>query len=530
MTARMSSAWRWVIALPVVVGAGLAASGQTTQPEAPPDSVLTDGPLSLAVLDFRVIGEGVDPAAGEALAAVIRAALVRGDRVRVIEREELAAILKEQDLQLTDIVDPATAVEVGRVAGVDRLVLGSVAGLGKTYTVTSRVVDVATGEAAEAEEFALRSLDEYARLGRLLAALIGEQPIGEDSIAAPPHLSESFEGEKCKLRLGPLKDPRNETLLEKGRYLMKKASKGNHYWWLPEVRDHFYVQVDLAQLEGPPGAACGLIWGGQGTGDYLSVVITGKGGVWIERRQGGTTSTTLAGNRDWEAVRPAPRSNRVRIESWDDRHRVFVNGVCVDDFYEPGSREGKVGLRAFLRKEDQAARFAADNLVVGRLKPQMAGIATGAPAARPKSGDRPKKKPRVRSTAPGARINKVWIKHELRRDARGVSVHVAFEAGNLKGRRLRAVATFTDARTGRPLQDRDGRYHTPDGRVAAIRDFSPRHRKSTYNDFTLFIPMSQLHLQRSQSALTCRVSLWDHSSDPPVRLARSTRVGLARAR
>ena len=528
MSAETFSTPMWVAVFGVGLGVGLAAAAQPSQPAAPGDLVFSDQPQSLAVLDFRVIGEKIDPAAGEVLAAVVRSALVRGGRVRVIEREELAALLREQDLQLTDIVDPATAVAAGRIAGVDWLVLGSIARLGKTYTVTSRVVDVTTGEAAEAEEFMLRSLDEYTRLGRLLAALIGEQPIGSDSIAARPHLTESFDGRKCKLPLGgPLADARAETLLDQGRYVMKKASKGNHYWWVPEVKGDFYVQVDLAQLEGPPGGACGLLWGARGTGDYLSVAVDGRRGVRIERRQGGTTSTSLLRKPDWPVVNQPPRSNRIRVESWGDRHRIFVNGVCVDDFYEPGYGDGKVGLRAFLPKKGQSARFAADNLVVGALQPRMAGIATESRGGKATSGKGPKMRRRARSAAAGAKIRQVRIARETRKQVRGVAVHVAFAVGNLKGGRARAVATFADARTGRPLKDRDGRYRTPDGRVAAVRDFSPRYRRSTYNDFTLFIPLGQLHLQRGQSALTCRVSLWDHSHDPPVRLARSAELDFA---
>ena len=73
---------------------------------------------------------------------------------------------------------------------------------------------------------------------------------------------------------------------------------------------------------------------------------------------------------------------------------------------------------------------------------------------------------RARSAAAGAKISQVRIARQTRKQVRGVAVHVAFAVGNLKGGRARAVATFADARTGRPLKDRDGRYRAPDGRVA----------------------------------------------------------------
>ena len=42
----------------------------------------------------------------------------------VVERTQLERVLKEQSLQLTGAVDPATLKEVGRIAGVDALLVG----------------------------------------------------------------------------------------------------------------------------------------------------------------------------------------------------------------------------------------------------------------------------------------------------------------------------------------------------------------------------------------------------------------------
>lgn len=514
----------------------VVAYGQDEDPESAGPIGTIEQPVSLAVLDFSVIGTGVDPSAGEALATVIRSALAREGsgprRVRVIERTALKAILTEQDLQLTDMVDPNTAVKVGRIAGVDRLVMGSIARVGQTYTVTSRVVEVETGEAADADEFVVGTLDNYPQLARLLAALIGEQPIGPDSIAGRAYLSETFDGAKTTLQVGPLKNPGNGTALDKGRYLMSKASKGNHYWWVPGVKEGFYLQVDLAQLEGPPEGGCGVVWGARGTGDYLSLRIGGGGHVRLERRQGGTTSTTLTELVDWPVVNPPPKSNRVRIESWKDRHRVFVNGACVDDFYEPGYRGGKVGLRTHLPGAEMSAEFAADNLVAGALQPAKAGITTE--PVRTRTGKTPTRTPRkepvVRSQKPWARINKVWLTEETDRRHRGLTVHVAFEIANYRGRKVRATAYFRDAANDRPLRDHDGQYRTTEGWVATGRDFSPQHRVSSFSDLALSIPTSQLHVPFGRSKLECYVVLWDESQHPRVKLARSDAVAFTTGR
>jgi len=490
---------------------------------------LEEGPRNIAVLDFRTIGQNVDPAAGEALASVIRSALVRGANVRVIEREALAAILKEQDLQMTDMVDPATAVEVGRIAGVDLLVMGSIAGVGSTYTVTSRIVDVTTGEAAEAEEFEAGTLDTYAKLGRLLAALIGEQPVSQDSIAAEPAFTENFEGDICRLHLGPLKDPRNETVLEKGRYVIRKATKGDHYWWIPDVKGDFYVQVDVGQIEGPPGAACGLVWSMKGDNDYLSVMVAANGRAWIERAQGKTLDV-LSDRRDWAAVNTPPKSNRIRVETWGGRHRVFINGQCLDDFYEPDCREGKVGLRATLRKDDQPARFAADNLAAGAVQPGLAGLGPEEPVVASGEPKNHRRKVRTRAGAPTVRIDRTWAQFDTRRNADGVAIHTVFDTTNLRGRMARAVVTFKDSSTGKFLRARQGRFCGVDGKAVVYRDFRARSSASRYGDFDLFIPAEEFSEARPGPGLQCQVTILDQSTDPPVTLASSDWIPVGKPR
>ena len=55
--------------------------------------------------------------------------LNRTMRFECIEREELQRIMDEHSLNLTGMVDRATAAEIGRLSGVDYLVMGSVASL-----------------------------------------------------------------------------------------------------------------------------------------------------------------------------------------------------------------------------------------------------------------------------------------------------------------------------------------------------------------------------------------------------------------
>lgn len=93
--------------------------------------------------------------------------LLDAERFNVIEREMLEAIMKEHSFNMSGMVDPTTAVQIGKLAGVQYLVAGSVTGLstkssGASYSdtvwggagfnqntvianVTVRFIDVETG-------------------------------------------------------------------------------------------------------------------------------------------------------------------------------------------------------------------------------------------------------------------------------------------------------------------------------------------------------------------------------------------------
>ncbi|MDL2718824.1 MAG: CsgG/HfaB family protein [Acidobacteriota bacterium] len=58
--------------------------------------------------------------------------LVKSGKYRVIEREQLAAIMQEKGLSLSGDIDPRTAVKFGKMLGVEYLIAGAVTQLGTT--------------------------------------------------------------------------------------------------------------------------------------------------------------------------------------------------------------------------------------------------------------------------------------------------------------------------------------------------------------------------------------------------------------
>lgn len=78
----------------------------------------------------------------------------------VIERSQVSSILKEQDFQLTDRVDNATAVKIGKLIGARAVFIGSISQPSISYTAnwkdntwqniivifSGRLIDVESGE------------------------------------------------------------------------------------------------------------------------------------------------------------------------------------------------------------------------------------------------------------------------------------------------------------------------------------------------------------------------------------------------
>ncbi len=98
--------------------------------EAPPTPTGREERLRVAVLRFQVAT--VDPRwtqlwdIGTGVTEMVEEALFNRGRYRLVERRQLEQVLREQGLGLTGAVDAATAARVGRVAGVQALIMGTV--------------------------------------------------------------------------------------------------------------------------------------------------------------------------------------------------------------------------------------------------------------------------------------------------------------------------------------------------------------------------------------------------------------------
>jgi curli biogenesis system outer membrane secretion channel CsgG len=97
----------------------------------------------IAVIEFKNKADNQWWYSGGAEAAqdVFVTELVKSGRFRVVEREQLQALMQEKNLALAGDIDPSTAVRAGRLLGVDYILTGAVT----EYGVTQNSVDTPSG-------------------------------------------------------------------------------------------------------------------------------------------------------------------------------------------------------------------------------------------------------------------------------------------------------------------------------------------------------------------------------------------------
>jgi TolB-like protein len=188
-----------------------ASSRTETRGAALPMGALTYDPSRVTQVGSR-LGLAVIPIApkgdlgqyGDALTEKMITQLVNLRRFKVIERAALDKVLAEQQLQISGAVDEATAVQVGRIAGADAIILASATQSGNGGKVSARVIDTETSETivARSEQVQGSDLEDFERAVEALAILIyNELPIVEGFVV-------SVEGDTYFVDAGSLKGVR----------------------------------------------------------------------------------------------------------------------------------------------------------------------------------------------------------------------------------------------------------------------------------------------------------------------------------
>ncbi len=123
----------------------------------PPPETLTN----IAVVNFK--GNNISDGEVNALTDRLRVELFKTKYFKVIEREMMEEVLKEQGFQQSGCTTDECMVQIGRLIGVQKIIGGSISKVGNIYSVSSRIVNVETGEIEKTEVY-----DHTGNIGQLL--------------------------------------------------------------------------------------------------------------------------------------------------------------------------------------------------------------------------------------------------------------------------------------------------------------------------------------------------------------------------
>jgi TolB-like protein len=105
----------------------------------------------VAVVDFTDL-QGDVTELGRFIAEEFSAALAgAGKGFKVVDRTHLKSIIKEHKLSEKGIIDPKTARKLGKIAGVEALVTGTLTPFGDTVRISVKILDTDTAEVIEAK-------------------------------------------------------------------------------------------------------------------------------------------------------------------------------------------------------------------------------------------------------------------------------------------------------------------------------------------------------------------------------------------
>jgi len=129
--------------------------------------------LRIAVVEFDTMGNLEIPDAGRIIAEWMVTNLTKEGKFDLKAREVLLKkVIQEQALSASGLIDNKTALEIGKVYGVEAIVTGSVTKWGKTVTVEARLIDAQNGSILKADSVKAENTDDIPQKIQTLAATL----------------------------------------------------------------------------------------------------------------------------------------------------------------------------------------------------------------------------------------------------------------------------------------------------------------------------------------------------------------------
>lgn len=111
----------------------------------------------IVVLDFKAVN--AEKMIAEAATEILSTAIVSSNTFSVIERSQLNQLMNELKLSASDDFDDNQALEIGKLAKADMVLLGSITKIGEMYSVNARLIEVSTGTIKTAKRISTDSVN-----------------------------------------------------------------------------------------------------------------------------------------------------------------------------------------------------------------------------------------------------------------------------------------------------------------------------------------------------------------------------------
>jgi TolB-like protein len=289
--------------------------------------------------------------------------------MQIVERDRLTEILAEQAMEWTGLFDLSSAAELGRLLGVEGVLIGSITDQGEILSIRARLVDVETAQALTAAETSVNKTPTVMEAlgsgirGKPSVIQVQREANGEPAPAGHFVFSDDFSlkpDNRWDLADGQW------TVLD-GRFTPLEVKTGKWYSSSIDIGKlrNYVIEVDVY---------LGDVYAYSGAWAEIGARVSSEHGVWfqLKGRRFGLYGTRLqigdflVGEREMDIDNPI----HMRIEVRDGLYAAYINGDKVVESFDTQYRENeaaKVSLEVFYRYDVRDARTTFDNFRIEEI-------------------------------------------------------------------------------------------------------------------------------------------------------------------
>src|SRR5437763_10687612 len=149
---------------------------------------------TLAIAEVKARGN-VDPDDADEMNDALTAQLVGDGRVRVVERQQIAKVMKEQALSQSGVMSDEVQVKLAQLVGARWIVVGSVGTKGRSLVLSLRALDSSTGQVAYAENLKVGTEEQIEGGSKQLARKMTDKLLGPGAASSGQQASNDVVGD-----------------------------------------------------------------------------------------------------------------------------------------------------------------------------------------------------------------------------------------------------------------------------------------------------------------------------------------------